>query len=176
MGKRKIFLPLVLGIAIAIGIFIGSFFNYKTTSPLFTKNKQEAKIKRLINYIQYDYVDEVDTDSLLDKAITEILVKLDPHSVYIPKTEMKAEQERMSGKFVGIGVSFLMHKDSVAVTGVIEGGPSEKIGIKAGDRIISANGDSLFGKYIEEKANAIDPNTRRRKSQRINTAVMNTLK
>lgn len=176
MGKRKVFLPLVLGIAVAIGIFIGSFLNYTTSSPLFTKNKQEAKIKRLINYIQYDYVDEVNTDSLLDKAITEILVKLDPHSVYIPKTEMQAEQERMSGKFVGIGVSFLMHKDSVAVTGIIEGGPSEKIGLEAGDRIIAANGDSLFGSYLEEKANSLDSKNRRRKNQLINTAVMAALK
>ncbi|WP_298365081.1 S41 family peptidase [uncultured Lutibacter sp.] len=151
--KRKASLPIFIGLAVAIGIFIGSSINFKNKAVLFSSNTNEAKIKKLINYIQYDYVDKVDTDSLLDDAITNMLVKLDPHSVYIPKEEMKQETERMQGKFVGIGVTFLMHKDTVTITGVIEGGPSFKAGLKAGDRIIAADKDSLFGEYIEERAN-----------------------
>ena len=81
-----------------------------------------------------------------------MLVKLDPHSVYIPKEELQRVTENMQGKFVGIGVSFLMYNDSVAVSSVIEGGPSEKVGIKAGDRIIFADNDTLFGKGILRKA------------------------
>jgi carboxyl-terminal processing protease len=152
MIKRKAYLPLIIGIAIAVGIFIGSTFNFKNKSVLFSSNSNEAKIKRLINYIHYDYVDKVDTDILLDDAITSMLTKLDPHSVYIPKDELKRVTESMQGKFAGIGVSFLIHNDSVAVSSVIKGGPSEKAGIKAGDRIIIANNDTLFGKGIVKKA------------------------
>ena len=93
----------------------------------------------------------------MDDAIVNMLVKLDPHSVYIPKEELQRVTESMQGKFVGIGVSFLMHGDSVVVTSVIEGGPSEKAGIKAGDRIIIANNDTLFGKSIIERA-GVDKN------------------
>jgi carboxyl-terminal processing protease len=152
MTKGKANLPLFLGIAVAIGILIGSTFNFKNKSVLFSSNTNEAKIKRLINYINYDYVDKVNTDSLLDDAITNMLVKLDPHSVYIPKNELGRVTETMEGKFVGIGVSFLMHEDSVAVTSVIEGGPSERAGLKAGDRIIVAGKDTLFGKSLNNKA------------------------
>ncbi|MFA5297987.1 MAG: S41 family peptidase [Lutibacter sp.] len=152
MIKGKVYLPLVIGIAVAIGIFIGSTFNFKNKSVLFSSNPNEAKIKRLINYIQYDYVDKVNTDSLLDDAIITILTKLDPHSVYIPKNEMQQVTESMQGKFAGIGVTFLIHEDSVAVSSVIKGGPSERAGIKAGDRIIMANTDILFGKNILKKA------------------------
>jgi len=152
MTKRKIYFPLIIGIAIAAGIFIGSTFNFKNKSVLFSSNSNEAKIKRLINFIQYDYVDKVNTDSLLDDAITTMLAKLDPHSVYIPKDELQRVTESMQGKFAGIGVSFLIHEDSVAVSGVIKGGPSEKAGIKAGDRIIMANRDTLFGKSLMKKA------------------------
>jgi carboxyl-terminal processing protease len=175
--KFKSFLPLTIGIAIAIGILIGSFFNFENKSVLFTSNKNEAKIKRLINYIQYDYVDEVDTDSLLDNAITNMLVKLDPHSVYIPKENRQAVTENFNGKFVGIGVSFLMYQDSVTVTGIIEGGPSEKVGLKAGDRIIAANGDLLFGEHIREKAKSLaEENNTRIGNRNINEAVLKWLK
>jgi carboxyl-terminal processing protease len=148
MTKRKANIPLFIGLAVAIGILIGSTFNFKNKAVLFTSNSNEAKIKRLINYIQYDYVDKVNTDSLLDDAISNMLIKLDPHSVYIPKEDLQRVTENMQGKFVGIGVTFLMHEDSVAVTSVIEGGPSERAGLKAGDRIISANSDSLFGENM----------------------------
>jgi carboxyl-terminal processing protease len=152
MIKRKVYFPLIVGIAIAVGIFIGSTFNFKNKSVLFSSNSNEAKIKRLINYINYDYVDKVNTDSLLDDAITTMLAKLDPHSVYIPKDELQRVTESMQGKFAGIGVSFIVHDDSVAVSSVIKGGPSEKAGIKAGDRIIAANSDTLFGKSFLKKA------------------------
>ncbi|NOR26943.1 MAG: PDZ domain-containing protein [Lutibacter sp.] len=152
MTRRKARIPIFIGLSIAIGVLIGSTFNYKNKSVLFSTNTNEAKIKRLINYIQYDYVDEVDTDSLLDDAITNMLVKLDPHSVYIPKEELQRVTESMQGKFVGIGVSFLMHEDSVVVTSVIKGGPSEKAGVLKGDRIIVANKDTLFGESIENRA------------------------
>lgn len=153
MSKNKIYFPLFLSIAIAVGIVIGSVLDYpkKNTVMLFNRNPQEAKIKRLIDYIQYDYVDKVDTDSLLDGTIRQILGKLDPHSVYIPASEHGAIAERMNGEFVGVGVQFRIHKDSLTVEKVLKGGPSERAGIKAGDRILIANNDTLHNINIDNE-------------------------
>lgn len=148
--KTKIFLPLIIAISIAVGIFLGTSLNYqKKTITFFGGTPQERKIKRLIDYIQYEYVDEVDTDSLLDGTIKNMLVKLDPHSVYIPASELAQVSESMNGKFVGIGIQFRMYKDSLAVVKVLENGPSKKAGIKTGDRILIANNDTLYGRQID---------------------------
>jgi len=146
--KNKNYLPLYFAFAIVLGVLIGSFFNGGNSSnTLFAKkSSNEVKIKRLIEYIQRDYVDSVDTEDLLDGAITQILGKLDPHSVYIPKEDLQEITENMQGNFVGIGVQFRMIKDSITVIQPIKGGPSIKDGIKAGDRILMADTDTLFGK------------------------------
>ena len=151
MTKNKIYLPLFLAIAISIGIFIGSFLDYpqSDTISLFSSSPQEDKIKRLINYIRYEYVEEVDTDSLLNSTITNLLGKLDPHSVYIPASEQERIAENMNGQFEGIGVQFRMIRDSLTVINVVKGGPSEKAGIEAGDRILIANNDTLYGKDVK---------------------------
>lgn len=151
MKIEKKYLPLITGIALAIGIFIGGKLDF-TDSPdrLFTKNSKKDKLNRLIDYIDYDYVDEVNTDSIVDVTVNGILENLDPHSVYIPKEDLERDKDYLKGDFVGIGVSFYTYKDSIAVIRTVEGGPSEKAGIKGGDRIIVANGDSLFGKYLDQ--------------------------
>ena len=148
MAKTFSNTPFFIGIAVAIGILIGSLMNYSSSNSLalFSNNSKEEKIKRLINYIQHDYVDEVNTDSLLDKTINQLLRNLDPHSVYIPKSELQGIQESMNGNFNGIGIQFRMIRDSVTVLNVIKGGPSEKAGLLAGDRIIIADQDTVFGK------------------------------
>ncbi len=149
-NKTKIYLPLIIAVAIAFGVFLGSSLNYqKKTLTFFGGTPQEKKIKRLIDYIQYEYVDEVDTDSLLDGTIKNMLSKLDPHSVYIPAQEHDRIAETMNGKFVGIGIQFRMYRDSLTVIKVLENGPSKKAGIKAGDRILIANNDTLYGKKIK---------------------------
>ncbi|MDY7394747.1 S41 family peptidase [Aureibaculum sp. 2210JD6-5] len=150
MSKNKIYYPLFLSLAVALGIFIGSMLDYpqKSAALLFNTNPQEAKIKRLINYIQYDYVDKVDTDSLLDGTIRNILGKLDPHSVYIPASEHDAIAETMNGEFVGVGIRFFMYNDSLTVTNVVKDGPSDKAGVEPGDRILIANNDTLYGKNL----------------------------
>jgi carboxyl-terminal processing protease len=176
MTKRKINIPIIIGLSVAIGILVGTTFNFENKSVLFSSNANEAKIKRLINYIQYDYVDKVDTDSLLDVAISDIVVKLDPHSVYIPKEELKQVTENMQGKFVGIGVTFLMHNDSVAVTSVVKGGPSERAGILAGDRIILADNDTLFGDGLKRLAKIESNDRGGRYNTKINGVVMGSLK
>lgn len=141
-------LPLYFAISLVLGILIGVFFggDAKDLFSFSQGNKQEQKIKKLINFIEKDYVDDVNTDDLLEDAITQMLGKLDPHSVYIPKENLQAVTESMQGNFVGIGVQFRMIKDSITVIQPIKGGPSIKAGIKAGDRILMANTDTLYGK------------------------------
>jgi carboxyl-terminal processing protease len=148
--KIKLLLPLIVAVSVATGILIGSVLNYqKKTVLMFGGSSQEEKIKRLIDYIQYDYVDEVDADSLLDGTIRDMLVKLDPHSVYIPAQELDGITETMNGKFVGIGIQFRMYKDSLTVIKVLENGPSKRAGLKAGDRILVANNDTLYGRNLD---------------------------
>ncbi len=150
MKNSKIYLPIFLSIAIAIGVLIGSKLNYSNkTAILFGDSPQEVKIKRLIDFIEYDYVDNVNTDSLLDGTIKNIVAKLDPHSVYIPAKKHDRIDEIMNGKFVGIGIQFRMLKDSLTVIKTIKNGPSEKAGLQAGDRILLANKDTLFGKNLQ---------------------------
>lgn len=145
---KKNNLPIYFAVAVVLGILIGVFFGGNSNGLVsFSKNQsQEQKIKRLINFIEQDYVDDVNTEDLLDGAIRQMLGKLDPHSVYIPKENQQANIENMQGNFVGIGVQFRMIKDSIAVIQTITGGPSVRAGIKAGDRILMANEDTLYGK------------------------------
>lgn len=146
MTSRKKYIPLIIGVAIAAGVFIGGKLNFTDTSDrLFTSNSKKDKLNRLIDYIDFEYVDNVNTDSIVDVTVNGILDKLDPHSVYIPKNEMQRVSENMKGDFVGIGVSFYTYKDTIVVIRPLSGGPSEKAGIKSGDRIIMADGDSIFG-------------------------------
>lgn len=147
MASKKKYIPLLMGVAIAAGILIGGKLNFTDTSDrLFTSNSKKDKLNRLIDYIDYEYVDNVNTDSIVDVTVNGILDKLDPHSTYIPKGEMQRVTENMKGDFVGIGVSFYTYKDTIAVIRPLTGGPSEKVGIKSGDRIIMADGDSIFGR------------------------------
>ena len=145
--------PLYIGIAVAVGILLGSILNFNNRSGfVFSRSAEEAKIKRLIDYIQYDYVDPVDTEYLLDGAISHVINKLDPHSVYFTKEELQQENEQFQGNFVGIGVQFVMNNDSVVITKILKGGPSETIGLKPSDRILIANKDSLSGVGLNSNA------------------------
>lgn len=151
MPYKKKYLPLIIGAAIAVGIFIGGKLNFSDgTNALFSKNSKKDKLNRLIDYIDYDYVDDVNTDSIVDVTVNGILENLDPHSVYIPKEDMVAVAESMKGDFVGIGINFYQYKDTIAVIRAIEGGPSDKAGIKGGDRILMADGDTLYGSKLKD--------------------------
>ncbi len=146
MAFQKKYIPLLLGVAVAAGIFIGGKLDFTDTSDrLFTKNSKKDKLNRLIDYIDYEYVDDVNTDSIVDVTVNGILENLDPHSTYIPKSDLERVTNNMKGDFVGIGVNFYTYKDTVTVIRPIAGGPSDRAGIKGGDRIIVANGDSIFG-------------------------------
>lgn len=147
MAFDKKYIPFIVGVAIAAGVFIGGKMNFSDTSDrLFTSNSKKDKLNRLIDYIDYEYVDNVNTDSIVDVTVNGILDNLDPHSTYIPKSELERVTNNMKGDFVGLGVNFYTYNDTITVIRTIEGGPSEKAGIRAGDRILMADGDSIFGK------------------------------
>ncbi|KPM31939.1 Carboxy-terminal processing protease [Croceitalea dokdonensis DOKDO 023] len=148
-NKYSYILPTILALALALGIFIGGKLHFNDTPErLFSTNSKKDKLNRLIDYIDYEYVDDIDTDSIVDITVNNILGKLDPHSVYIPKSEMDAVSENMKGDFVGIGIRFNMFKDTLTVVRTIRNGPCAKRGILAGDKILMADKDTIFGKRI----------------------------
>jgi carboxyl-terminal processing protease len=150
LGNTKKYLPLFLGVAIAAGVYLGSKLNFSGgNEKIFATNSKKDKLNRLIDYIDYEYVDEVNTDSIVDVTVSSILENLDPHSVYIPVNQYEDNADDMRGNFVGIGVSFYPYNDSIAVIRAIEGGPAAKAGIRGGDRILFADGQKLFGEGID---------------------------
>jgi len=110
------------------------------------------KIDKLIYFIQNEYVEDVDTDLIVEQAVNEILARLDPHSVYIAKYESESIKESMRGNFVGIGINFYMYNDTLTVIQTIKNGPSEQAGIKPGDRVLVVNSDTIFGKNYSSDA------------------------
>ena len=143
----KIWLPLVLMIIMAFGVYVGSLMNIgDAPGKLFSiKYTERDKLYDVINYITSDYVDKVNRKELTEKTIDELLTHLDPHSSYIPTRDLESVEESMAGNFYGIGVQFRQWHDSVVVIIPMEGGPSKKAGIHAGDRIITADEISLVG-------------------------------
>lgn len=148
--KKNLVLFAIVFLSICIGYLLGS------EKEILMSNQQGSwsmnRLERLLQYIDNDYVEEIDTDSLVGEVIEDIVNRLDPHSVYIPAHHRQSIAENMQGNFYGIGVSFLMFKDSVTIIRVLEGGPSEAAGLLAGDRILIADKDTLFQKnYSSEK-------------------------
>ncbi len=149
MKKNYYIWPTVIALALALGIFVGGKLHFNDTpEKLFTTNSKKDKLNRLIDYIDYEYVDEINTDSIVDVTVNNILDKLDPHSVYIPKNEMERVAENMKGDFVGIGINFYPYRDTITVIRTIERGPSYLKGLKPGDRILMADNDTLYGKRL----------------------------
>lgn len=150
MKINKIYIPIYTALILVLGILVGSKLNYSKSSVLsFSEpNRSQAKLNRLLDFINYEYVDQVNSDSIVDLAVTGILSHLDPHSTYIDKQNHKEIANHMRGEFVGIGINFYPYKDTVAVIRPIEGGPSLNAGIKSGDRILTANGEIVYGKSL----------------------------
>ena len=148
MKNSKKYYPIFIFGLLALGIYIGGNLNFMSNENLEYANAHKNKLNTLIDFIERDYVDKVNTDSIVDLTVNRILEQLDPHSVYIAKSEMEAVEQSMRGDFVGIGINFYMYKDSLAVIKTIENGPSEKAGIQSGDRILYADNQQLFGKKL----------------------------
>ena len=147
MKKNQKYFPVYLFVTLAFGVVLGTMLNFPVAD--FSSNKNPTnKLNKLISLIDTEYVDSVNTDSIVDIAVNDILAQLDPHSVYIAKEELEDVTQSMKGDFVGIGINFYMHKDTLSVVNVLENGPSEKAGLKSGDKILFADTSKLFGRKL----------------------------
>ena len=108
-------------------------------------NDQTIKLNQVIRWIESDYVDSINMDDIVEDAIIKMLAELDPHSAYISKDEVKEMNEPLEGSFEGIGIMFNILNDTILVVSPISGGPSEKVGIMAGDRIVKINNENVAG-------------------------------
>lgn len=136
--------PLLISVSMVLGIVLGTFLTlHFGSSKLNIIDLGGNKLNTLLQMVENNYVDTVDMNALVEDALPEILSKLDPHSAYIPAKDSKQASEELKGSFSGIGISFRMENDTATVMSIIHGGPAEKVGMLAGDRIISANDTSL---------------------------------
>lgn len=142
--KPRAWLPLLFALVLIAGMYTG--FKLRDTvqeGQGLLNSSRRAPVQEIIDLVHLKYVDSVNTDTLADVAIKDILLKLDPHSVYIPPVEVPEVMEDLQGNFQGIGVEFHIYKDTVNVINVLEDGPSYKAGLKVGDQFIKL-GDSVI--------------------------------
>ena len=153
--KYNVFLPIILSFVLVLGIWLGYFLNKRIDSGaeknLGYHGASIDKINSLIDYIEYQYVDTINKKDLVEKTVTSMLQSLDPHSSYIPASDFETVNEPLEGNFDGIGVEFNIIKDTIRVVVPIEGGPSEKVGIRAGDKIIKVESKKVAGVKITNK-------------------------
>lgn len=148
---KKILLPIAFAIVAIIGVFIGNILSDNTKKyqnadePFYTS---DGKIDMLLGLIDQQYVDTVDRNELTEKTINEMLSNLDPHSVYIPADELQLVNDDLGSSFSGIGIQFNIQRDTIMVISVIHGGPSEKVGMMPGDRIVEVDDSAFVGKEI----------------------------
>lgn len=153
--KQNIFLPIILSLVLISGIWLGYFLSVKIGSSNGKNQNQQIstneKINSLLEFIDYQYVDTINKSDLVEKTVTAMLQSLDPHSSYIPAAEFDVSNETLEGNFDGIGVEFNIIRDTIRVINPIEGGPSEKVGIRAGDKLIKVGVENLTGEKITNK-------------------------
>ena len=142
------YLLILIFATLSLGVVLGGWLNFSNQNHFSSKNDSKNKLNKLIDFIDNEYVDDVNTDSIVSHTVDNILAQLDPHSVYIPPSAQAEVAENLKGDFVGIGVNFYMYNDSVAIIKPIENGPSERAGIKSGDRILYADKTKLFGRKL----------------------------
>ena len=153
---KKYILPTLTVIAVALGILIGSALTQKAAAQRIVYQNghwqlEQSKVDRLLQLMESAYVDSINMDSITDEAMTDLVKKLDPHSAYIPKEDLEMVNSELAGSFSGIGVQFTIQQDTVHIVAVIAGGPSEGVGVLAGDKLIMVD-DSLFvGKKINNE-------------------------
>ncbi|MDD5861523.1 MAG: S41 family peptidase [Prevotella sp.] len=142
-------MPLVMAVCVVVGIIIGSFFsNHFGGTRLSIINSGSNRLNNLLHIIDDQYVDPVNIDSLVDKAIPQILAELDPHSVYISAKDVAQANDDLKGSFSGVGIEFTIRQDTIHVQNVIKNGPAERAGILAGDKIVMVDGKKFVGKQV----------------------------
>jgi len=144
-SRVTVWLPILLALTLATGIFVGLRLKANIENRQFLIYPRADKIGTVLNYITNEYVDSVDYSRISGDAINAMLKDLDPHSLYIPASELQAVNEPLEGNFSGIGVQFNMQNDTVAIIQTVANGPSERVGIRPGDRIIKVDDTVVAG-------------------------------
>lgn len=139
--------PVLVAVSLCLGILMGAWLNNRSYGSQGTRSAM-AKMQEVLTLIQDSYVDEVSPDSLVDISLREILKNLDPHSSYIPASGRTAKDRELESSFYGIGIQFQMLNDTVYVVEVITGGAAEQVGLQAGDRIVTVDGEDVTGPEI----------------------------
>lgn len=148
-NKSNRMMPLLMALCVIIGIVIGTFYaNHFSGNRLNIINSGSNRLNNLLHIIDDQYVDAVNIDSLVDKAIPQILSDLDPHSVYISAKDVQQATDDLKGSFSGVGIEFVIRNDTIHVQGVIKNGPAEQAGILAGDKIVNVDGKPFVGKQV----------------------------
>ena len=140
-------MPLILAMCVIVGILIGTFYaNHFSGNRLNVINSGSNKLSNLLHIIDDQYVDTININDVVEKAIPQILAELDPHSVYITAKDAEVASDDLKGSFYGIGIEFLINNDTISVQNVIAGGPAQKAGLLAGDKIVTIDGKPFVGK------------------------------
>lgn len=146
------FLPIYIALAVVVGMFVGNFYaNHFAGRRINLINTSSNKLSDLLHIIDDQYVDTVNMGNLVEHSLPLILRELDPHSTYVSAADVETEMQALKGSFSGIGVQFYILDDTVRIVKVIDGGPSKRVGLKAGDRIIAVDNKPYFGKDINEE-------------------------
>lgn len=148
---KQVLLPIAFAVILLVGILVGKLFSpsgSKSSEGRLFIYPQSDKVESILRLIEEEYVDTINAAKLQEDIIPEILKHLDPHTVYIPKEDLKEANQELEGNFGGIGVQFSVQNDTILVISVVSGGPSEKQGILPGDRIITVNDSVVAGTNI----------------------------
>ena len=153
---KKYLFPILTVVAVALGVLAGATLTQKAAAQrIVYQNGQwsieQSKIDRLLQLLESAYVDSIDVDSITDEVMTELVQKLDPHSAFIPKKDLEMVNSELAGSFSGIGVQFTIQQDTVRIVAVIAGGPSEGVGVLAGDKIVSVDDSAFVGKKMNNE-------------------------
>ena len=153
---KKYILPAFTVLGVALGLIIGISISQKANAQRIvfqegTWKIEQSKIDRLLQLMEEMYVDDLNIDSITDEAMAEFVQKLDPHSSYIPKEDLEMVNSELAGSFSGIGVQFTIQQDTVRIVAVIAGGPSEGVGVLAGDKLVTVDDSSFVGKKINNE-------------------------
>lgn len=144
--------PLIITFSLIIGLLAGNLIARRADMSVIAKiGKSHSKIDELLQYADQNYVDTLDVQELTEEIMTDFVGKLDPHSAYIPLEDLEIVNSELTGSFSGIGVQFNIQNDTIMIISVISGGPSQKVGLMAGDRIVTVNDSAFTGKTINNE-------------------------
>ncbi len=147
--KNNRFMPLLMAVSVVVGILIGTFYaNHFSGNRLSIINSGSNKLNNLLRLVDDQYVDTVNVNDLVEKAMPQILAELDPHSVYISAKDMQIANDDLKGSFSGVGIEFTIRHDTLHVQNVIKNGPSERAGLIAGDKIVMVDDKPFTGKTL----------------------------